>query len=311
MGIYNTEYFKKRAQDIHYDKFDYSEAIYINSTTKINIICKIHGCFAQTPSNHFKYGCNKCGYEQSSLKQKSNIEIFIRESNVIHNLKFDYSESIYVNEKTKIIIICPFHGRFEQCPVYHKQGQGCPKCGKISSKNKLCKKHNVFIKESELIQKIKYDYSETVYINSHSKVTIICPIHGKFDQLAKSHINGVGCPKCFGTPLSTKEEFIIKANKIHEYKYNYEHVFYTGNKIKVIIVCPNHGEFLQKPNSHLTGQGCPMCKESKGEQTIRKFFLENSIIFNRQYKEQEISVTHFWDCLGRQGCCLLALARQF
>lgn len=54
-------------------------------------------------------------------------------------------------------------------------------------------------------------------------------------------------------------EFIWKAIQKHGYKYDYKKVEYKGNKTKVCIVCPIHGEFWQRPYKHLQGQGCPKC----------------------------------------------------
>jgi hypothetical protein len=65
---------------------------------------------------------------------------------------------------------------------------------------------------------------------------------------------------------STKEEFIEKARRVHGDKFDYSKVNYTNNKTPVIITCPDHGDFLQRPDRHLFGAGCPECgKESNGE----------------------------------------------
>jgi very-short-patch-repair endonuclease/Zn finger protein HypA/HybF involved in hydrogenase expression len=57
----------------------------------------------------------------------------------------------------------------------------------------------------------------------------------------------------------TTEEFIVKAKIVHGNKYDYKLVSYSNNKIKVKIICFIHGEFEQKPNSHLLGLGCRKC----------------------------------------------------
>lgn len=61
----------------------------------------------------------------------------------------------------------------------------------------------------------------------------------------------------------TKEEFIVDANKVHNGRYDYSKVEYVNNKTEVIIMCPVHGEFLQRPDMHIRGQGCPRCKPSQ------------------------------------------------
>ena len=114
----------------------------------------------------------------------------------------------------------------------------------------------------------KYDYSQSVYSGMHKKLTIVCPIHGKFEQEAHSHLKGQGCPKCGLESRSrkrsdTKETFIEKAKKVHGEKYDYSKVEYIGSQDKVSIICPEHGEFLVKPYLHIQGQGCPKCWEQK------------------------------------------------
>ena len=104
-----------------------------------------------------------------------------------------------------------------------------------------------------------YDYSQTLYVGSHSDVVIVCKYHGRFSQLAYAHLNGEGCPKCGGTSQLTTQEFITKAISLHGNKYDYSLVDYRNNRRKVIVKCLIHGVFSQKPNDHLIGKGCPAC----------------------------------------------------
>ena len=66
----------------------------------------------------------------------------------------------------------------------------------------------------------------------------------------------------------TTEEFIQKAKAIHGNKYDYSKVEYTHNNVEVCIICPEHGEFWQKPRLHLSGCGCPICTGKKKMRTI-------------------------------------------
>jgi Zn finger protein HypA/HybF involved in hydrogenase expression len=133
-----------------------------------------------------------------------------------------------------------------------------------------------FIQKAHIIQGGKYDYSKTDYINTYSKVTITCPIHGDFFQTPHDHLNGYGCRKCRSDNLSklyrhTKTKFIEKAIKIHGNKFEYGKVIYENNNIPIIITCKLHGNFYQLPGNHLKGNGCPKCKSSKGEIQISNF----------------------------------------
>lgn len=119
-----------------------------------------------------------------------------------------------------------------------------------------------FIDLANKANNFKYDYSLVEYVNTVVKVKVICKEHGVFLSRPSDHIRGHGCPKCHGTFKLTKEEFIEKSLKIHGDTYDYSNVIYNGNKVKVEIICKEHGAFLQKPNSHLSGRGCPKCVNS-------------------------------------------------
>lgn len=143
-------------------------------------------------------------------------------------------------------------------------------------------KNEDFIKRLKEKHGNKYDYSKTIYNGIDNKLIIICFEHGEFYQTAYSHLTGSNCPLCRNKNLSkkysdTKDEFILKAKKIHNDKYNYDEVNYINGKIKVKIKCSKHGIFNQQPQSHLQGKGCPICKESKGENIIRIFLNDNNI----------------------------------
>ena len=204
----------------------------------------------------------------------------------IHGDKYDYSKVDYIHSQDKCIIVCPEHGEFEQQLSNHLQGRGCKKCGiKINIINNTFN-NTEWIEKAKLIHNNKYDYSKVEYKNSHEKVIIICPEHGEFKQLANSHLRGKKCKKCsiknvIEIQKSNKFEFILKAKEIHGNKYDYSKVEYEHSHEKVIIICPEHGEFNQLPNSHLNGSGCIQCSKnitiSKKEQEIYDFIKELGI----------------------------------
>lgn len=58
---YDTKGWIQAARDIHGDKYDYCEVVYVNSKTLVNIICPKHGTFQQIPSEHLSgKGCKYC-----------------------------------------------------------------------------------------------------------------------------------------------------------------------------------------------------------------------------------------------------------
>lgn len=178
----------RRCQETHGDKYDYSLVEYYGMNKKIKIICKKHGLFEQNARNHVN-GCN-CKYCVNN-NIKSTKELFIEKSKINHNNKYNYELVDYINCETKIKIICPEHGIFEQRPISHLNGDGCSKCaGNFSSvKN--------FIKLANSKYNNKYDYSLINYKNNKTNIKIICPEHGIFEQRPDNHlINKEGCPIC-------------------------------------------------------------------------------------------------------------------
>ena len=116
-----------------------------------------------------------------------------------------------------------------------------------------------FIARARATHGDKYRYDKVVYTKASIPVCITCPEHGDFMQRPDVHVKGCGCPACKGLKRMDKEEFVRRANEIHNNKYDYSHVDFKGTKTKVEIICPEHGPFSQLPKNHLKGQGCPCC----------------------------------------------------
>lgn len=274
-GKYITNnYFIIKAKKKHGNKYDYSKVEYINNHTKICIVCQKHGEFWQTPEQHLKgCGCVKCGrIQQWDKRERISLKEFINRANKVHGEKYDYSKINYVNTKTKVCIICPKHGEFWQTPGLHLKGCGCPSC---IGRNKTSEG---FVEKLKKIHGDKYDYSKVEYKNNKTKICIICEKHGEFLISPVNMLHGAGCHFCYKESLLlSKTEFIEKAKEAHGNRYDYSKVDYINTKTKVCIVCPKHGEFWQAPNSHLRGQGCFVCKESKLEKKVRMFLEKNGI----------------------------------
>lgn len=209
--------------------------------------------------------------------------VFISKSNNIHHNKYDYSLCQYINSRTKVKIICSNHGIFEQTPNSHLGGRGCKKCG-IINKIRIGKSFDDFVKEANIKHFNFYIYpSDQTKLTSY-KVQIICPNHGEFIQNSYDHLRGSGCPQCSNVKKLNIDSFINKAFLKHNNSYNYNNTVYINYETKVKIECPIHGEFEQTPHTHLAGGGCPNCKNSKGENEIRLFLIENNIHFIPQYR---------------------------
>lgn len=134
------------------------------------------------------------------------------------------------------------------------------------------------------------DYSKVNYVNSRSHITLICPIHGEFQQYANNALRGKGgCPKC-KLLFSNKEEFIKLAIKTHGGKYNYDKVNYVNMSTPVIITCPKHGDFQQSPRHHINCKyGCAKCYHEstiKNEKPVKLSKIEKDRILTENWKEQ-------------------------
>jgi hypothetical protein len=322
-----TEIFISRSKKIHGDKYDYSKVEYVNQTTKVCIICPIHGEFWQTPKLHMNgRGCPKCGNitirEKLSNKKKStsnskhkkrdrfvaNNEYkehqindtgsFIMYSEKLHSYKYDYSKAEYKNKSTKVCIICPEHGEFWQTPHSHLIGHGCPKCGHKITDFKLSYTFEEFVEMANKKYNGKYTYKKEQYKGYMVKMKMVCPEHGEFWQTPSYHIDGCGCSKCVNEHRRKlfslgKERFIEKSSDIFHSYYSYNNVSYVNNNTKVLITCPKHGDFLCTPANHLKGRGCPICKsehyvgETKLYWLLKDAFKEEEIY--RQYRADWLS----------------------
>ena len=275
--LLTLDFFLEKSKEVHGDKYDYSLVEYVNTNTKVKIICKEHGMFEQLSYSHLAgSGCAKC-----SGKNKT-IDDFIKKAKEVHADKFDYSlVTEYKPNREKMTVICKKHGAFGVTYDHHiNRCQGCPKCKSLNLDG--------FIEKANKVHDNKYDYSKVIYTNNRAKVDIICPIHGLFNQRVSEHINKKsGCLECsLEAVRMSVDDFIYKANKKHDNKYVYDKdlINFKNNKEKVSIFCPNHGVFIQKVNSHLCGSGCPSCKESKGERFISNYLKKEKIKFKKQYK---------------------------
>lgn len=206
--------------------------------------------------------------------KKLNTQEFIEKAKAVHGDKYDYSPVVYTTAMSKVSIRCREHGDFQQTPNSHLHGSGCPKCGSLQLNTER------FIAKAKEVHGDIYDYSQVVYTNNAAKVTIVCPTHGAFQQSASGHMRGNGCPKCAaaakGEHLRARaaEDFVRAARAVHGDKYDYSKVVYETSHTKVEIVCPKHGGFLQVPNSHLNGSGCPKCGVAHRASKLRSMKAE-------------------------------------
>lgn len=204
---------------------------------------------------------------------------FILKAKLVHGDRYDYASTNYCGSKIHILIGCKLHGDFNQTPTRHLCGDGCPRCNGGVSKTQ-----EEFIESSKNKHNDIYDYSLVKYVNSKTKVDVICKKHGIFNIKPNNHILGQGCYLCgIENNTYTTQQFTEKAQKIHGNIYDYSLVAYKYNSVKIKIICQEHGIFEQTPHAHLSGRGCSKCKiKSKGELFIANWLNQNVINFEVQ-----------------------------
>lgn len=288
----NTAYIA-HAKKIHGERYDYSDLHFVDSKTKVRILCQKHGLFTQDPLRHLSgSGCKACADKIKGEKKRNKAaEEFSQRAIEIHGNKYDYSKTVYSNNSCKVEIFCKKHGPFYIRPNSHLNGSGCKACGIERRSAKQATSLEKFINQAREIHQNRYDYSEVVYARTHQPVTIICSNHGSFSQAPSAHIAGRGCPKCgiekcANSIRSDLKEFISNAQIRHFKKYDYSHSVYESSNIPLSIVCPHHGMFLQKPSKHLAGHGCPSC--ANRDMNTKKFIQRATEVHGTKYDYSQV-----------------------
>lgn len=206
--------FIQKAIAVHGNKYDYSKVEYVNCKTKVVITCPEHGDFSQTPDKHIncKCGCPVCAGNVAGTTDK-----FIKDAVDVHGNKYDYLKVKYINNKTDVCIVCPKHGDFWQKPYNHLMGNGCPVCA-----NNIVLTTEEFVRKACEVHGDYYDYSKVVYSGNRNPVTIVCRIHGDFDQRPYAHLDGAGCPACGITKrLQSRDEEQIHKKSVATFLSRY------------------------------------------------------------------------------------------
>lgn len=197
----NSE-FIKRSTSIHDGRYSYEFSEYNGRNSMVKIVCPNHGVFFQKAGDHLSgKGCSSCS--GNKIRDFTN---FLIKATEVHGLKYIYDYYKLVSNKTKIKIVCPEHGSFEQSVKEHLSGKGCFKCGRFKSDRNRIKSTEHFINKSREKHGDRYEYTSTSYSGWAKRVVITCKIHGEFTQLARAHLSGKGCQECgcYGfNPLSS------------------------------------------------------------------------------------------------------------
>ena len=286
----NTDLFLKRVNE----KFpnitdDLSKVVYEKSDKKVTFICQKHGEYSMTPLNYLSgQRCPKCKYEKfSERKKRYNDEEFKNKIIEIYGNKYDLSEVHYISRKNKVKI--GYKGEWHEIIAGNLLNGHEPK--KIANK-KIGDKNRLTLEDfiSKAVEKygMKYDYSKSIYVDSHTPLCVILheidPItdkeYGEFFITPNKHLSGGEHPKLSGKGY-TREEIIYYLNKIHNNRYDYS-LISANNKIKQPIICPIHGVFYQTLHHHKSGEGCPQCF-GKTKKSNAQFINELKEIYGEKY----------------------------
>lgn len=281
----NTDEFIKKAIKIHGDKYDYSLVDYKNNNTKVKIICPIHGVFEQIPRSHLiGINCYKCGKGSMSKEQ------FIEKSIKKYDDLYDYSNVLTEIENTKPVdIICKKHGVFTTTPSRFLKGIGCSKC---AGNRKFTTEEFVELSKQKYSD-YDYNYNKTIYNGYYNKCIITCKKHGDFFVIPSLHLNGKShCNRCSDRKVWDFKYFSDYGNKVHNNKYIYDEESFVNSTTRCKIICKKHGIFYQIPDAHIRGNGCPICRESKGENRISIFLTDNSINYIKNKKFDDCKYVH-------------------
>jgi hypothetical protein len=280
-------------------KFDFTN--YKNSKSKIDVHCNKHNTNSPCRYEKLLIGRNPCKECQKERRKeivestRHTTESFIDAANIVHNFLYTYLKTVYgKNNMGEVIITCPIHGDFKQCPAHHLAGRGCKTCGVKHRVEKRKYDTKIFIEKANIIHKFFYTYVKTIYTLSYEEVIITCPIHGDFKKVAAAHLQGEGCRNCYEIKntarllnvvkenTTTYEKWIEKAKIFHNDFYSYHKINkhnFTSNG-EAIITCPIHGEYTcKRAYEHMTGAYCKDCTKIKAielysyttEEIIAKF----------------------------------------
>lgn len=274
--------------------FDKYIAVYYEYENILPPVCNACGCRVSVSKNQPKL-CSECHRNKDKftigtirLQLKDNIEVL-------------ESKKKYIASGNKIKFRCKIHNHvYSQMLDSALSGhQGCKYCKSDAVKSKINYPVSQWIDTAKKVHNNFYDYSKSEDCARYNdKVTIICPTHGEFKQQISLHLNGHKCKQC-GLKINgqnrrlTQDEFLDRANKVHNNKYDYTKAVYTHMTEKITITCQKHGDFIASPVHHIYNQsGCPSCNytitQSKAEFEIIEFLKNECNITNIEHSYRDL-----------------------
>lgn len=185
------------ATGVHKGVYDYSLwTPSVRANDIVEIVCPAHGKFTQRLRDHKAgCGCPQCGAARKAAGKSKGVDHFRHRAQAVHGDRYDYSlwpEDVKLGDVVEII--CPAHGKFTQRLKSHiHQQAGCKQCSLVDRTTT----REQFLHKAAEVHQTRYGYViSTDVVGTTDTVEIICPVHGRFAQLAGSHLAGHGCNKC-------------------------------------------------------------------------------------------------------------------
>ena len=260
---YSTSTIVSMFEDVHGETYGYDLVDYVNSITKVKIRCKTHGVFEQAPASHLQgCGCSLCAGKGKT------------ESIFIDELKDKCFETVsYISGFSKYTEYCNFvcskHGDFKSKPITLLSSKnGCRFCANEAIGSALSYGDTKIKRLVESTGVFKFEGfvgDDHFCKNSKTKVIVRCLKHNTVEERPVTAMQKtLGCSVCLfehkrDSRLFTLNQFVEKANTVHNSFYDYSISEYESSYKKVNVICPNHGKFSVHANRHLQGGGCPKC----------------------------------------------------
>lgn len=292
----NRDGFIEKATSIHGDKFDYSLVEFVNTFTKVKIRCIKHDeIFEQTPSMHYKHnGCRSCFSECVIERQLSNTNEFITNAKLVHGDTYEYHKTIYKHNRLPVIITCKKHGDFEQVANNHLAGHGCRKCAAEFLSSSQANSVEQFIENARKIHGDYYSYDLVVYKNTATKVKIICPVHGVFEQIPCNHTSGQKCPLCSIRGFKSDLQSHVYVLKVEGMAFSFTG-YGISNDIEARLAehkrnLRKHGLFIEDFSTFYFDSGAAA---EKVESCIRSIFERHPLTLNLRGFKTESTTTDY------------------
>ena len=281
--------FIRDAELTHGDAYDYVESKFLGIHQPVKIICRAcRAAFYQAPANHIhnSCGCPNCGWRRSAEARTLPVPDFLKRARAIHGNRYHYDLNTYVNVRTRMTIICPQHGPFEQIPFSHLKGHRCNKCGSEIAGAKQ------FLSATQVKSRLASVHGDRLHIDGeykglNSPIRILCTVCGLHRSARLADLingDGIAC-KCSKTYRRNTELFIAEAIETHgAQRYDYSSARFMTVKTPLTIRCKAcNTDFLQTPEIHLQGCGCPHCAQPKGERDIAQWLDDNGFEYEIQH----------------------------